>query len=82
MSRVEQIRDVLNTYASLRVEVATVGVDDSLYALGMTSHASVRVMLGLEDAFDVEIPDRFLVKTTFDSVRSIDEMLAEISAPV
>ena len=34
--------------------------DADLYEAGMTSHASVNVMLALEDAFDVEFPDRML----------------------
>ena len=34
-----------------------------LYAAGMTSHASVNVMLALEDAFDIEFPDELLTKS-------------------
>lgn len=79
MSRQDEIRAVLTAHAHLRTGASGVGVDDSLYGLGMTSHASVRVMLALEDAFDVEIPDRFLTKETFESVRSIDAMLDAIS---
>lgn len=79
MSTDEQIREVLAEHASLRVDLAAIGVQDSLYALGMTSHASVRVMLAIEDAFDLEIPDRFLRKETFESIGSIGDMLREIT---
>ena len=37
----------------------------------MTSHASVNVMLALEDAFDVEFPDEMLKRSVFESVASI-----------
>ncbi|MGH3743626.1 MAG: acyl carrier protein [Mycobacteriales bacterium] len=78
MSTDEQIREVLAQHASLAVDAAAVGAADNLYAIGMTSHASVRVMLALEDAFDVEIPDNFLRKETFESIASISELLSAI----
>jgi len=37
----------------------------------MTSHASVNVMLALEEAFDVEFPESMLRKSTFESVAAI-----------
>jgi acyl carrier protein len=44
---------------------------DDLYEAGMTSHASVNVMLGIEDAFDLEFPDEMLRRTTFQSIDAI-----------
>ncbi|HEY5336493.1 MAG TPA: acyl carrier protein [Mycobacteriales bacterium] len=78
MSTDEQIREVLAQHASLAVDAATVGAHENLYSCGMTSHASVRVMLALEDTFDVEIPDSYLRKETFESVESISELLRAI----
>ena len=49
-----------------------------LYAAGLTSHASVNVMLALEDAFDLEFPERLLKKATFSSLGSIVEAIDEI----
>jgi acyl carrier protein len=45
----------------------------------MTSHASVNLMLALEDAFDVEFPDRMLTRGVFDSVSSIAAAIDELS---
>jgi acyl carrier protein len=52
-------------------------VDDQadLYKLGLTSHASVDVMLALEDAFDIEFPEEVLKKSTFESVHNIAEAI-------
>lgn len=61
----QQIRRVLDVHARLTVPAVGLGPDDDLYAAGMTSHASVNVMLALEDAFDIEFPDELLNKTTF-----------------
>jgi len=73
-----QIRQVLAEHARLAVDIGTLGDRDDLYQAGMTSHASVSVMLDLEDAFDVEFPERMLRKATFESVAAIKEALSEL----
>ena len=42
-----------------------------LFQAGMSSHASVNVMLALEDAFDIEFPDNMLKRRVFESVAAI-----------
>ena len=71
----QAIRKVLMEHGRLAVDVGTVDVDADLYALGLTSHASVNVMLALEDSFDIEFPDELLRKSTFASVRAIESAL-------
>jgi len=71
VSAVDTVRRVLDTHAKLKTSAAALTEDDDLYAAGMTSHASVNVMLAVEDAFDIEFPDELLTKTTFCSIRSI-----------
>lgn len=44
----------------------------------MTSHASVNLMLALEDAFDVEFPERLLRRRTFESIAAIASALDEL----
>lgn len=46
----------------------------------MTSHASVNVMLALEDAFDIEFPDAMLKRSVFESVASIEAALTTLEA--
>jgi len=72
----ETIRKVLGDYAKLPVDITAVDRNADLYALGLTSHASVNVMLGLEDAFDVEFPDALLRKDTFQSIADIADALS------
>jgi acyl carrier protein len=76
----EQIREVITRYGKLGVEVSALGEDDDLYQAGMTSHASVNVMLGLESAFDVEFPDHMLARQVFESIAAMREALAELLA--
>lgn len=77
----QQIRTVLDSQARLPVPVDTLADGDDLYAAGMTSHASINVMLGLEDAFDVEFPDHLLTRAVFSSVDAIAAALAELPEP-
>jgi acyl carrier protein len=74
------VRDIVKEHGRLSVDVATLADGDSLYEAGMTSHASVNVMLALEDAFDVEFPDEMLKRSVFESVGSISEALAKLEA--
>jgi acyl carrier protein len=78
----EEIRRVLGLHARLVVDVADLSDKDDLFRLGMTSHASVSVMLALEDAFGVEFPERMLRRSTFESIRSIENAIVELLEPV
>jgi acyl carrier protein len=74
----EAIRKVLDEHANLPVSASSLGERDDLYNEGLTSHASVNVMLGLEDEFDIEFPDRLLRSATFQSISAIHDALVEI----
>lgn len=76
----ETIREVLAEHGRLPVDVGELKDDADLYQAGMTSHASVSVMLGLEDAFDIEFPESMLRKSTFESISAIRAALTELSA--
>jgi acyl carrier protein len=75
-----RIRRVLSEHGRLATPVGSLSDDDDLYRAGVTSHASVNVMLALEDEFDVEFPERLLRKTTFASIASIRAALAELTS--
>ena len=68
----DRVRDIVAQHGRLAVEIATVANDDDLYRAGLTSHASVNLMLALEDAFDLEFPERLLRRQTFQSIAAID----------
>jgi acyl carrier protein len=74
----DTIRGVLAEHARLGVDVASLSDTDDLYAAGMTSHASVTVMLATEDEWDIEFPQQMLKKSTFASIAHIREALAEL----
>lgn len=74
----EQIRQVIREHAQLSVDVDTLGDQDDLYQAGMSSHASVNLMIALEDTFDVEFLDSMLTRGVFESVASIEAALRQV----
>lgn len=74
----DRVREVVAAHTRLAVDVATLADDDDLYRAGLTSHASVNLMLALEDAFDIEFPERLLRRQTFESISSIHEAIREL----
>jgi len=76
----DDIRAILKEHAKLTADAATLAPDADLHQAGMTSHASVNVMLALEGKFDIEFPDRMLRRGVFSSVAAIRAAVEELTA--
>jgi acyl carrier protein len=74
------IRAILREHARLAVDVDKIADDADLYQAGMTSHASVNLMLALEDKFEVEFPERMLRRRAFENVAAIRSAIEELTA--
>jgi len=74
----DSIRDTLRQHARLSVDVDALSDEADLYQAGMTSHATVNVMLALEQAFEIEFPDQMLRRSVFESIASMDAALQQI----
>jgi acyl carrier protein len=72
------IRDVLAENARLPVDVTQIADDTDLFGAGMSSHATVNVMVGLEDAFGVMFPDDMLSMTVFESIDAIHAAIVQL----
>ncbi len=75
-----KIRTILKEHARLSKDADTLAGDADLYQAGMTSHASVNVMLALEGEFDIEFPDHMLKRSVFESVSAIEGAVDELTA--
>ena len=73
-----KVRNILKKNGRLSVPVKDLADDGDLYNAGLTSLATVSVMLALEDEFDIEIPDNMLSRKTFESIDSIIEVVEEL----
>jgi len=76
----ERIRKILKDHARLTKTMEELTDDADLYQAGMTSHASVNVMLALEGEFDVEFPDSMLKRSSFESVSAIASAISELGS--
>jgi acyl carrier protein len=75
----DQIRAIIREHARLSVDAAQLNDQASLYQAGLTSHASVNLMLALEDAFAIEFPERMLRRRTFESIDTIWAAIEELT---
>jgi acyl carrier protein len=80
MEMINEIRQILKEHGRLASDATVLPDDADLYQAGMTSHASVNVMLALEAQFDVEFPDSMLKRGVFSSISTIREALETLTA--
>jgi len=76
------IRQILLQHARLPLDIQNLADSADLYQAGMTSHASVNVMLALENEFEIEFPDHMLKRSVFESVDAIAEAIEGIRSQV
>ena len=67
----KKIRRILEVHGRLGKEVARLKDTSDLYRAGMTSQATVNVMLALEGEFGIEFPDSMLKRSVFESITSM-----------
>jgi acyl carrier protein len=74
----ERIRRVLAAQGRLSRDAAELSEEADLYAVGLSSLASVNVMLALESEFDLEFPDQMLNRSVFESIGAIAAAVREL----
>ena len=67
------IREILAKFGQLPTPVDTIENEADLYAAGLSYFASVQLMLGIEEAFDIEFPDNLLNRKSFASIKAIED---------
>jgi acyl carrier protein len=68
---VETVREIVAQHGRLGVPISELQDDSDLHSAGLTSLATVGLMLALEEAFDIEFPDSMLSRKTFASIASL-----------
>ncbi len=67
----ERIRKAVREHAGIRVAAESLTDSADLYRAGMNSHASVLLMIALENEFQLEFPDNMLSRDVFESIDAI-----------
>jgi acyl carrier protein len=73
----EILRGLLAEVGRLRVPAGSLGADADLYAAGLSSLATVDLMLAIEDRFGIEFPEARLNRRTFGSIAAIAAAVRE-----
>ncbi len=76
---IDRIRKILKEHGRLSQDALVYPEDGDLYQAGMTSHASVNVMLALEGEFDIEFPDHMLKRSVFESMASMRDAIGQLT---
>ncbi len=76
---VQRVRDVLREHGRLSADATRLKDDADLYEAGLTSHASVSIMLALESEFDIEFPDQMLSRSVFSSIAAISSAVDSLA---
>jgi acyl carrier protein len=74
-----RIRTILKEHGRLAKDADGLADADDLYQAGMTSHASVNVMLALEGEFEIEFPDHMLKRSVFESIEAMRGAIQELT---
>ena len=75
----DQIRAIVAEHGRLSIAIEQLHDDASLYQAGLTSHASVNLMLAIEESFGIEFPERMLRRRTFESIAAIAGAVNELT---
>ena len=75
----EAVRKIVAQHGRLSAGVAGLKDTSNLYDAGLTSLATVGLMLALENHFNVEYSEAMLGRKTYQSIESIAEALGELT---
>jgi acyl carrier protein len=78
-ARAARIRHILSQHGRLSTSVDKLLDNSDLYNAGLTSLATVGLMLALEEQFNVEFPDNMLGRSTFSSIASIVQAIERLA---
>ena len=67
----DELSGILRSFGGLSVPVDRLDEETDLFAAGLSSLATVNVMLALEQRFAIEIPDELLTRRTFQTLASL-----------
>jgi acyl carrier protein len=74
----DKVRDILAQHGRLSSPIDQLQDTSDLYNAGLTSLATVGLMLALEEQFNIEFPDNMLSRKTFASIEFIVDAVQKL----
>jgi acyl carrier protein len=63
-------------------EIQTAELDTDLSTVGMDSITFIRIVVALEEAFEIEVPDDYLLMTEMNTIEKMTDVIAEALATI
>ncbi|MFQ3456589.1 acyl carrier protein [Bradyrhizobium sp. UFLA01-814] len=76
---IDRIRALLEQQPMISLDFGTITDDTNLYDAGLTSFATVQVMLALEEEFNIEFPEAMLTRRTFSSLSNVADAVSRLT---
>ncbi|MCE9607260.1 MAG: acyl carrier protein [Planctomycetia bacterium] len=76
---IDAIKEIVSEHLGATADVRNFEPERDLYAAGLTSLATVGLMLALEERFDIEFSEAMLSRGTFRSIASIAEAVSKLA---
>jgi phosphopantetheine attachment domain protein len=73
----DKVLKVLNTNLE-NTEITFEQTEDDLSALGMDSITFIRTIVALEEEFDIEIPDEYLLLTEMNTISKMTDVISAV----
>jgi acyl carrier protein len=73
-----KVLDVLRSYLPEAPPLGALRPEDTLVALGIDSLKLVELIIGLEESFEIIIPDEEMIAANFDTVGSVSRLVSRI----
>lgn len=74
----EQPEENLSAIDIENIEITSEQIDEDLSALGMDSITFIRIIVDLEEEFDIEIPDEKLLLTEMNTISKITDVISAV----
>ena len=74
----ERLRKILGSIGGLATPIDRIASTDDLFAAGLTSLATISVLIAIEEEFVVEIPDSLLRRETFRTVATLMDVIERL----
>jgi len=74
-----KIAEIVHGLLDKRAGAVVVGPDQNLSDAGLTSLDMVGLMLAIEDAFEIEIPQRRMTPANFRTIAAIEKLVGSVA---
>ncbi|MCC8403287.1 acyl carrier protein [Paraburkholderia sp. MMS20-SJTN17] len=73
-----ELRQIITNVAHLDILDGNISDDADLYEIGLSSLNTIQLLLAIEDHFNLEIPDRMLSRSLFQSIDSLANAITQL----